>query len=151
MKEEIAEKIKFIIANHDRVEAIKKLEGYLKQFFWNNELRIQLGRMYLEESDFIKAGKMLYFKSIKTEAEERAVVRFLESCGRNKLVVFKKLIGDYKSKPPRGIDIEMNTQIFNLISKILVQEKVLPREVASWILFYERIRNTEIKNNTLKI
>ncbi len=151
MKEELLEKIDNIVATHERAEAIKKIEGYFKQFFWNNELRIKLGNLYLQESEFIKAGKMLYFKNQRTESEERAVVRFVESCGNNKMEIFRKLIGNYQSKPPRGIDIQMNKNIFELIFQVLKQENILPKEVANWIIHYERIRNIEIENNTLKI
>lgn len=148
MKSEDNTKFESIIASLPAKEAITKLEGHLRQQFWNNQLRVILGGLYLQESDFVKAGKMLYFKSNKSEKEERAFTRFKESCGNNKVEIFKKLV--LKSKSPRGITIEMNEKIFDLIRQILTQEKNLPNEVARWILQYERIRNSEIKNNLLK-
>jgi len=143
------EKVEQIANELNPAEAMNKLNGYFKNNFWNNHLRITIGRLHLKQSDFINAGQMLYFKQNRNESEERAVNRFVESCQRNKLKIFKSLIKP--SKTPSGIDIAMSNEIFTLIMSIANQEGSLPKEIVRWICNYQRIRNIEFQKNLLMV
>lgn len=146
----IESEIDDIISNNSITDSILKLNGYLKQYHWNQSLRTKLGILYRIDKKYIQAGKLLYFKSSKTKEEKECIEIFKNSCGNKMLVEFRKLIGNNKSKPPRGIDMKTNQQLFNLFREIAVQEGSLPIDVVNWIVNYERIRNIEIQQGLLK-
>lgn len=129
-------------------ESIEKLNGYFKQYFWNNHLRVKIGELYLKKSDFVQAGKMLYFIDNPNELEKKAITRFIASCKNNYLLIFNTLIN--KSKIPRGIDLKMSSKIFDLILKVSNQEGALPTGIVRWICNYERIRNIEIRRGWIQ-
>ena|GEM_PF-4162869 len=147
-QKDIREEVEEIAQNEPTEVAILRLNGYFKQFFWNNYLRNSMGNLYIQKNDLIKAGKLLYFKDDPSEMELEAIEKFKESCKNNKLRIFKELVN--KSKLPRGIDMKMSSKIFWLILGIADEEGSLPIHVARWIWNYERIRNIEIKNNWVR-
>ncbi|MBK8443813.1 MAG: hypothetical protein IPL35_10575 [Sphingobacteriales bacterium] len=148
-QKDISEIIEKITENAPSVdEAIIKLNGYFKQYFWNNHLRIKMGELYLKKGDFVKAGKMLYFKDKPNEAEQRAIVRFKESCKNKHLLILRSFLD--KAKVPRGIDVKMSYKIFNLILNVAQQEGSLPVGIVLWIYRYERIRSIEIEKGLIQ-
>lgn len=150
MKEQkdILDDIEKIVSSNSVSEAILKLSGYMKKYYWNQDIRTQLGMLYLKKQDFVKAGKFLYFKKNKTELEERSVIRFKESCGNKYVEIFRRL--NKLSKPPMGIEIELSKEIFILISNIIHQENGLPKDVALWVCNYERLRRIKIEEGGKK-
>jgi len=135
----IKEKVEKIIKENSIDDAIIKLNGYLKQFHWNQYLRTRLGNLYMQQKNYVQAGKLLYLKKNKTEEESKCVGQFSYSCGRKRLQIFREIKGN-NSKPPSGIDDETNQEIFKLILKIAQQEGSLPIDVVQWICYYERYR-----------
>ena len=147
-QKDIKDTIDTIVKNYSLDDSLEKLNGYFRQYYWNNHLRITLGKLYLKKSDFIQAGKMLYFKDDPNEIEKRAINRFVESCKNDHLRIFDSLVK--KSKNPRGIDMKMSGKIFNLILNISIQEGALPTEIVRWICNYERIKNIEIQKGWIQ-
>lgn len=141
---DIKSKIDELVIGLSIDEAILKLNGYFKQYYYNNYLRTTLGKLYLIKSDFITAGKWLYFLNNPNEAEKRAINRFEEHCKHKQLRIFNSLV--IKSKIPRGIDSIMSEKLFSLILKISEQEGSLPEDIVRWIYYYNRIRNKEIED-----
>lgn len=148
---DIREIIDKIIRDNSIDDAIIRLNGYLKEFHWDSYLRTKLGNLYMEQEQYIQAGKLLYLKKVKTRSENDCVDKFCISCGNRAMTIFHKIKGNNNSKPPRGIDMETNTAIFNLFNLIARQEGSLSKDVVTWIWNYERIRNIEIVNGWLKL
>ena len=142
---DITAKIDEIVSTLSTDKAITKLIGYFKQYYYNNYLRVNLGRLYLKKTDFVNAGKWLYFLSNPNEEKERAIIRFKESCKNNKLRIFNSII--HNSKPPIGIDPSMSEKVFSLILSISEQEGSLPTTIVRWICYFNRVRNIEIKRS----
>ena len=146
-QKDIKEKIEEVLGNSTTDEAILKLNGYFKQYYYNNYLRTSLGKLYLSKADFVTAGKWLYFHNNPNEEEKKAISRFQESCKNRKLVIFNSLVN--KSKSPHGIDSMMSEKIFSLIVRITEQEGALPIDIVRWIYIYNRIRNNEIEKDNI--
>ena len=140
-QKDIKTKIEELVSSLSTDEAILKLNGYFKQDYWNNYLRISLGKLYLTKGDFVNSGRWLYFKNNPNEAEKRAIIRFQESCKNRQLTIFNSLVN--KSKSPKGIDSKMSEELFSLILRITEQEGSLPIDIVRWIYRYNRIRNNE--------
>jgi len=139
-----------IILEEETSEAINRLNGFLKQYFWNQYLRTKLGRLYLEDGKPVMAGKLLYLVDNLNEEEIACVNKFGDKCGNRKLEILRKILGNNKSKPARGISVETNYNLFRLFTQIAEQEGSLPRDIVLWIYSYERIRNIELKNGWLE-
>ena len=139
---EITSRIKEILKNHSQDDAIIKLNGFMRQNYWNNELRISIGKLYLIKSDFINAGKYLFFIDNPNEAEQRAINRYKESKKGNKYEIFKDLV--LKSNSIKGIDKTTSLKIFNLIHNISEQDGNISKEIVLWICSYVSKINNEI-------
>ena len=140
-------KIEQIIQTHSRGEAIVRLNGFFRDFFWDRHLREEMARLYLEKQDYAKAGKFLYFIILSNNENEQAIMAFEESCGFRYSEIWKRLV--VESKPPRGIDHLMRARIFQLISNIKNQEGELPIQIVRWLSYYDHIRKLEIQNNCI--
>lgn len=146
-QKDIKDKIEELVSCLSTDEAIFKLNGYFRQYYWNNYLRTSLGRLYLTKGDFVNAGKWLYFQNNPTESEKRAIARFVESCKNRKLTIFNALV--INSKIPEGISLEMSEQLFTLIISIAEEEGALPLNIVRWIYRYNRVRNIEIEKGII--
>lgn len=144
MATDLKDKIDTIVENHPTNKAIISLNGYLRQYFWDNYLRTTLGSLYLRQSNFIKAGKYLYFKNNPNEFESRAIRRFEESLNMDKLAIFNALIN--RSKTTLGMTSYLSNRIFNLIMGISEQKGSLPTDIVIWISNYVCVLNSNISN-----
>lgn len=142
---DIKDKVNQIVQSHSRGEAIVKLNGFFRDFFWNRYLREEMARLYLEKQDYVKAGKFLYLIILSNKEHRQAIKAFEESCGFRYSEIWKQSV--VESKPPRGIDNPMRAMIFQLIINIKDQEGELPIQVVRWVSYFDRIRKLEIQNN----
>lgn len=141
IQKDIRANIEKIVASHSTDDAIIELSEYLKQNCWNRHLRLALGELYLSKSNFVQAGKYLYFKNALNESEQNALMFFKDSCANSNLRIFQELVKE--SEIPQGIDVGMSQRLFSLIVAISEQEGSLPTEIVRWIYNYEKLRNVE--------
>ena len=97
---DIQDKVDQIIESYTIGEAIVKLNGFFRDFFWDRYLRKEIARLYLEKRDYKKAVKFLYFIVYSIDEHEKVIKAFEENCGYNYFEIWKQTV--VKSKTPRG-------------------------------------------------
>lgn len=142
---DVSPRIEKIIVENSTDRAIIRLNGYLKQYYWNAFVRESLGTLYLKIGRIETAGKLLYFKKEKNEQELAAVEYFKSSVSHNPTNILKKIIGNNRSRSVRGIKGKVWFGINQLILEIVKQEGEIPKFVQYWIKNVKRIRRLEKK------
>lgn len=103
-------------------KAVLRLEGAIRGNLLNTEYSYRLAELYIQNKDFIKAGRHFYLKECKTETEKYAVLMFEKSLGRDPTLILKKIINKQFFKLSNLNDYQLS-QLVNLLEKSKIKEK----------------------------
>ena len=131
MKLTVEEKIDQIIETQPSNVAIAKINGYLKLFFYNQNILNKLAELNYQNGNMVKAGQYWFFKENKSESEEMAVGRFKIAYGNDMKLVARKLIG-HGFKSPKDLNEFTKNELFKILEEIHTTEGEIPDFAKNW-------------------
>ncbi len=131
MKLSVEEKIDQIIETEPSDVAIAKINGYLKLFYYNQNILDKLAELYYRNGNVVKAGQHWFFKENKNESEEMAVGRFKSAYGNDMKLVARKLIG-HGFKSPKDLNEYTKDELFKILEEIVAKEGSIPDFAKNW-------------------
>jgi hypothetical protein len=131
MKLSIEDRIKIIVDTCDVDLAIEKIHGYLKDFYWNQNVLNCIGDLYYKKGNHIKAGQYWYFKENKNEIEKMVISEFQNSLGNDFKLITRILIGHHE-KSPKKLNQHTKFQLFKILETIEKKEEEVPDFAKNW-------------------
>ena len=130
-RDNIKDKIIFIIKTEEISKAIDKISGYLECFYEDQWILNQLAKLHYENANPAMAGRFWFFKEGKSELEDKCVEEYRKSRGNDLIQMARELIGhNYKS--PRDLNPYTKRQLFELLEEIKAAHGFIPKFAGNW-------------------
>ncbi len=111
--------------NGDIEKAISRYEGFFNTYPTNQNIHNKVAELYINQKEFLKAGKHLFFKEHLNLEEKQCVFEFEKSCGNSPTLILKKIIPKNNYKV-RLLDYYAKIKLKNLIEQATIESNVTP-------------------------
>lgn len=130
-EEHIRHRIIKILARESPAEAIRRIQGYLEQYYSSEWIRHLLGLLYYSTGDKINAGRYWFLTEIKSSRENACVEEYVKSKGMTKMAIARQQIS-HQCRSPKNLSGSARIRIRELLEEIIAEQGTLPKFATNW-------------------